>query len=49
MKRIAFGIVTVTALAWGVSVQAAPNGAAASEPLVNNAALNGPFHNEGSS
>jgi hypothetical protein len=30
MKRIAFGIVTVTALAWGVSVQAAPNGAAAS-------------------
>ena len=30
MKGIAFAIVTATALAWGVSVQAAPNGTAGS-------------------
>ena len=30
MKSLAFAIVTATALAWGVSVQAAPNGAASS-------------------
>jgi hypothetical protein len=30
MKRIAFAIVTATVLAWGVSVQAAPNGTATS-------------------
>ena len=30
MKSIAFAIVTATALAWGVSVQAAPNSSAGS-------------------